>query len=78
LKSAASINGRKGGHTVVETAEKFYVVMHWPKNVPCGPMTRYPYKFKTRLEAEEFKQAAQKTEPSYEYLIDELEELSKN
>jgi hypothetical protein len=58
--------------------DKFYVVMHWPKGVPTGPMTRYPYKFKTRVEAEEFRDVAKKAEPSYEYLIDQLEELSKN
>jgi hypothetical protein len=58
--------------------DKFYVVMHWPKEAPTGPMTRYPFKFKTRVEAEEFRDAAEKTEPSYEYLIDELIEVSKN
>jgi len=58
--------------------DKFYVVMHWPKGNPVGPMTRYPYKFLTRVEAEQFRDAAKKTEPSYEYLIDELQELSKN
>jgi hypothetical protein len=58
--------------------DKFFVVTHWPKGVPCGPMTRYPYKFKTRVEAEQFRDAAQKVEPSYEYLIDELEEICKN
>lgn len=58
--------------------DKFYVVMHWPKGAPTGAITRYPYKFKTRLEAEEFRDAAKKAEPSYEYLIDELAEASKN
>lgn len=58
--------------------DKFYVVTHWPKDVPCSPMTRYPYQFKTRSEAEQFLDAAKKNEPGYEYLIDELQELSKN
>ncbi len=35
-------------------------------------MTRYPYTFKTRVEAEQFRDAAKKAEPSYEYMIDEL------
>lgn len=58
--------------------DKFYVVTHWPKGDPAGPMTRYPYKFETRVEAEQFRDAAKKAEPSYEYLIDELQDLSKN
>lgn len=58
--------------------DKYYVVMHWPKGAPAGPMARYPYQFKTRLEAEEFRDAALKAEPSYEYLIDELADISKN
>ena len=58
--------------------EKFYVVMHWPKGNPAGPVTRYPYKFDSRIEAEQFRDAAAKAEPSYEYLIDELQEVSKN
>lgn len=58
--------------------DKYFVVMHWPKGAPTGPMTRYPYKFKTRVEAEQFRDAAKKAEPSYEYVIDELMEVSKN
>lgn len=58
--------------------DKFYVVMHWPKGNPVGAMTRYPYKFETRVEAEQFLDAASKAEPSYEYLIDELHESCKN
>lgn len=58
----------KGGASV----EKVFVVMHWPKDAPAAAMTRYPYTFKTRVEAEQFRDAASKAEPSYEYLIDEL------
>ena len=58
--------------------KKYYVVTHWPKGAPCGAMTRYPYQFKTRVEAEQFRDAAVKAEPSYEYLIDELTEINTN
>lgn len=60
--------------TTAETSAKVFVVIQWPKNVPCGAMTRYPYKFRTRLEAEQFRDAARKAEPACEFLIDELEE----
>jgi hypothetical protein len=52
--------------------DKFFVVMHWPKDAPAAAVTRYPFKFKTRVEAEQFRDAAKEAEPSYEYQIDEL------
>ncbi len=52
--------------------DKVFVVMHWPKDAPAAAMTRYPLTFKTRREAEQFRDAAKKAEPSYEYKIDEL------
>lgn len=55
--------------------DKIFVVMHWPKDAPAAAMSRYPYTFKTRIEAEQFRDAAKKAEPSYEYMIDELLEM---
>lgn len=52
--------------------DKFFVVVHWPKDAPAAAMSRYPYKFKTRTEAEQFRDAAEEAEPRFEYLIDEL------
>ena len=58
--------------------DKYFVVMHWPKDAPAAALTRYPYKFKTRVEAEQFRDAAKVAEPSYEYMIDELLETKTN
>ena len=53
----------------------FYVVLQWPRDVPAGPMTRYPFEFASREEAEEFRKVAEAHHPDLQFAV---QQLSKN
>jgi len=62
---------------VQETATRgaYYVVLQWPRDVPAGPMTRYPFEFASREEAEEFRRVAETHHPDLQFAV---QQLSKN
>ena len=63
-------------HVQKETTRgAFFVVLQWPRDVPAGPMTRYPFEFLTREEAEEFRKVAVAHHPDLEFAV---QQLSKN
>lgn len=50
----------------------FYVVLQWPRDVPAGPMTRYPFEFTSRDEAEEFRRVAEQHHPDLQFAVQQL------
>jgi hypothetical protein len=64
----------------VPTQEKatrgaFYIVLQWPRDVPAGPMTRYPFEFTSQEEAEEFRRVVETHHPDLKFAV---QQLSKN
>lgn len=55
-------------------AGKFFVVLQWPRDIPAGPMTRYPFKFDSKQEAEEFRKACQAKHPELQFAVQQLSE----
>jgi hypothetical protein len=49
-----------------------YVVLQWPRSVATGPMTRYPFEFTSREEAEEFRKVAEAHHPDLKLAVQQL------
>lgn len=52
----------------------YFVVLQWPRDLPAGPMMRYPFKFHSKGEAEEFRNAVQASHPDLEFAVQQLSE----
>ena len=56
----------------MQTQPDRFIVLQWPRNLPAGPMQRYPFEFSTREEAEEFRQVAEVRHPDLEFDVQKL------